>query len=397
MENIKQHFTEEAKRLKGTMNSYNKDYSKIEERLKNYQDTINQRVKDTIFSAINDFYSNMNNKVYTNYYEKYLNDYEEEAEESVIDYREISLFSSKYDVGEIVLNMIKSLTNKYKQYIKSRINADYEEYYSKLDKKVDIKEITENISKQITEAYNNILLPELKSVATYDIGITDYKAYDFDKEILKNITSTIDEKIENIKKIIDSTKGSDFKINLDNWKVFDYTRVYEIIDQNCAQLMNFLYSQKENEKETVDLFLKNVMISNFNDLLQNIIPSFGNQFFERIIKYNENFKITSLYNNLKYSLVPTIAYYISLGTKQIKAITKDLKLKIYSLNDLDLVAKQKNKEVLELLNRKVNEFIENSKEYLVGQYNSFFVNDVSIETSFNETIYIMKLLKYYIL
>ena len=151
--------------------------------------------------------------------------------------------------------------------------------------------------------------------------------------------------------------------------------------------MEFFYSQKENEKEILDLFLKNIMISNFNNLLQNIIPSFGNRFFERIIKYNENFKISSLYNNLKYSLAPTIAYYISIGTKQIKAITKDLKLKIYSLNDLDLVAKEKNKEVLELLNTKVNEFIENSKEYLIGEYNSFFVNDVSINTSFSDVIY----------
>ena len=365
LENIKQHFTNEAKRLKETMVSYNKDYSKIEERLKNYQDTINQKVKDTIFSAMNEFYSNMNNQLYTNYFEFYLNDYEKESEEKTLEYGEVNLFSSKYNVGEIILSTIKSLTHKYKQYIKSRINTDYEEYFSKLEKKVDIKGITTLINEKIDEAYNNILLPVLKSVAIYDTGITEYNAYDLKEDILTNITSTINNKIGNIKKIIDSTKGSDFGIDLNkNWKIFDYSRVYEIIGQNCDKLMNFLFSQKENEKEIIDLFLKNIMMSNFNDLLQNIIPSFGNNFFERIIKYNENFKITSLYNNLQYSLIPTIAFYVSIGTKQIKAITKDLKLKIYSLNDLDLVAKQKNKEVLELLNRKVNEFIENSKDYL---------------------------------
>jgi len=387
LENIKQHFTNEAKRLKETMVSYNKDYSKIEERLKNYQDTINQKVKDTIFSAINEFYSNMNNQLYTNYFEYYLNDYEKESEEKTSEYGEVNLFSSKYNVGEIILNTIKSLTHKYKQYIKSRINTDYEEYFSKLEKKVDIKGITTLISKKIDEAYNNILLPVLKSVATYDIGITEYNAYDLKEDILTNITSTINNKIGNIKQIIDSTKGSDFGIDINKWKVMDYTRVYEIIGQNCDKLRNFLFSQKENEKEIIDLFLKNIMMSNFNDLLQNIIPSFGNNFFERIIKYNENFKITSLYNNLQYSLIPTIAFYISIGTKQIKAITKDLKLKIYSLNDLDLVAKQKNKEVLELLNRKVNEFIDNSKDYLIDQYNSFFVNDVSIESDFNGVLH----------
>ena len=61
MENIQQHFTNEAKRLKEIMVSYNKDYSKIEEKVRNYQETINQKVKDTIFSSINDFHSNMNN------------------------------------------------------------------------------------------------------------------------------------------------------------------------------------------------------------------------------------------------------------------------------------------------------------------------------------------------
>jgi hypothetical protein len=141
LEKIKQHFMEEAKRLKETMVSYNKDYSKIEERVKNYQDTINQKVKDTIYSAINDFYSNMNNQVYTNYYEKNLNDYENKSEEATSHYEEISLFSSKYNAGETVLNIIKYLTKKYKQYIKLRINSDYEEYCLKMEKNVDIKGI----------------------------------------------------------------------------------------------------------------------------------------------------------------------------------------------------------------------------------------------------------------
>ena len=178
LENIQQHFTNEAKRLKETMVSYNKDYSKIEEKVRNYQETINQKVKETIFSSINDFHSNMNNQVYTNYYEYYLNDYEKESEEVVIDYGEIKLFSSKYNVGEEVLSMIKSLTNKYKQYIKSRINADYEEYYSILEKKIDIEGITALINKKIAEGYENILLPVLKEVAIYDTGIAEYYIYD---------------------------------------------------------------------------------------------------------------------------------------------------------------------------------------------------------------------------
>ena len=257
-----------------------------------------------------------------------------------------------------------------------------------MENKVDIKGITNLINEKISEKYNNILLTELKEVAIYEIGITQYTAYDLGENILNDIDSIINTKINNIKNIIDSTKGSDFEINLKNWKIFDYSRIYEKVGQNCNNLRTFFYSQKENEKEVIDLFLKDIMLSNFNDLLQNIIPSFGNQFFERIIKYNENFKITSLYNNLKYSLIPTMGYYLSLhSSAKLRALTKDIKLKIYSLNDLDLVAQEKNKEVLDLLNKKVNEFIEDSKEFLIGKYKEFFKNDVSIEHSFNEIIY----------
>ena len=128
-------------------------------------------------------------------------------------------------------------------------------------------------------------------------------------------------------------------------------------------------------------------MSNFNDLLENIIPSFGNSFFERIINYNENFKISSLYNTLKYSLIPTIGYYNSLKiSTTLKALTKDLKLKIYSLNDLDVIAQKKNKEVLDLLNQKIKEFKNYFYKFLLNKYKEFIKNDVSIEHSFSDII-----------
>ena len=79
-----------------------------------------------------------------------------------------------------------------------------------------------------------------------------------------------------------------------------------------------------------------IIISNFNNLLNNLIPSFGNEFFDRIIFNNENFKINSLYDNSKWGLSQTLSYYISIfNFNSIKSMTKDLKLKIFSLNDLD--------------------------------------------------------------
>ena len=164
----------------------------------------------------------------------------------------------------------------------------------------------------------------------------------------------------------------------------DFSLVYQTIVNNCNSLSKFVNGEKDDEKEHVDEFLKNIMRTNFNDLLKNIIPSFGNDFFERITTYNENFKITSLYKSLQYSLIVTLAFYQSLfgSSGKIKALTKDLKLKIYSLNDLDLIAQKRNKEVLELLNSKVEEFIIVTKDFLIEKYILFFQNDVSIEKNF---------------
>ena len=232
--------------------------------------------------------------------------------------------------------------------------------------------------------YNNILLKVLKEVATNEVGIQGYEPYDFKESLINNIDQFIETKLNNIKKIIESTKGKNYDFDMKSWKKMDFSLVYQVIDNNYNSLSNFIYGEKEDEKEHVDEFLKNIMRTNFDDLLKNIIPSFGNDFFERITIYNENFKITSLYKSLQYSLIVTLAFYQSLygSSGKIKALTKDLKLKIYSLNNLDLIAKKRNKEVLELLNSKVEEFILDSKDFLIERYILFFKNDVSIEKNF---------------
>ena len=115
----------------------------------------------------------------------------------------------------------------------------------------------------------------------------------------------------------------------------------------------FLSSEKEEQKIKINTLIQSIIKSNFDDLLNNIIPTFGNLFFERIIKYNENFKITSLYDNLKYSLTQTLLYYITLNIhKDVETIPKDLKIRLYDLNNLDKTVENKNKQVLKLLEKK---------------------------------------------
>jgi len=383
---IKEVFTNEAKILKETVTSLNKDYSKIENRLLNYKNYINQKLNEIIFNIINQLNKNILDKVYTDFFEKYLNDYILESERTITELNigEIKLLSDKYNIGEIIYNIIENICNGYKIYIKTEISSNHDKYTTKIKNSVNMENLEKIINEDIDNNYNTILLKVLKEVATNEIGIKGYDPYDFNANVIKNIDEYIELKFNNIKNIIDTTKGLNYNIDIKAWKKMDFSLVYQNIVNNCNSLSKFIYSEKDNEKENVDIFLKGIMMSNFDDLLKNIIPSFGNDFFDRIIKYNENFKISNLYNTLKYSLIITLAYYRSLyaSAGKIKALTKDLKLKIYSLNDLDLIAQKRNNEVLNLLNNKVDEFIIDSKDFITEKYVLFFKNDVSIEKNF---------------
>ena len=49
-------------------------------------------------------------------------------------------------------------------------------------------------------------------------------------------------------------------------------------------------------------------------------------------------------------------------------LPKDLKVKLYNLNNLDLIAKDKNKKVLDLLEGNINEFIQKSKDEILSLF-----------------------------
>ena len=325
--------------------SLNKDYSKIENRILNYKNSIIKKLNEIMFSIINQFNQNIKDKIYTDFFEKELDNYISESEKTLteLNFGEIELLSDKYNISQIILDIIKNLCNRYKIFIKAEINSDYNAYIQMLKKTVDMDYLEKFINEQIGHNYNTILLNKLKEVAINDIGIEGYNPYDFPNDIIKKIDDCIETKINNIKNIIESTKGLNYNIDIKGWKKIDFSLIYENIKNNCNSLSKFLYSEKDNEKEYFDIFLKDTIKLNFNDLLKNIIITYGNDFFERIIKYNENFKIISLYNTLKYSIISTLAYYRALygSSGKIKALTKDIKLKIYSLNDLDKIAQKK--------------------------------------------------------
>ena len=69
--------------------------------------------------------------------------------------------------------------------------------------------------------------------------------------------------------------------------------------------------------------------------------------FQIMIYQNQYYKT---YYNLKYSLAGTILYYVGLAILNSDIhLPIDIKLKLYSLNDLDTVVKSKNDYILSTL------------------------------------------------
>ena len=187
--------------------------------------------------------------------------------------------------------------------------------------------------------------------------------------------------------IVQKIKGNNFEFDIKKWILPDFSLIFNNISDIKNSFDKFIIQQKLNEENDLNDFLQTIIKSNFDDLLDNLIPSFGNDFFDRIIFYNENFKIDSLYNNLKWGLAETLTYYVSIfSLNSISSLTKDLKIKIFSLNDLDQVISKRNKEILDLLNVKINEFIEDSKNVLIERYIYYLREDVSIESAFDNVI-----------
>jgi len=387
IQEIKDNLRRESIRLNTTSTSYYNNYNKINETIEEYKKDIFEKVNKTIFNIINNFYENLYKNVYINYIEKYLNEYLNNTRATTETFMTFYLLNSSYDIKETINEIVYELTEDYKNIVKKQINTKYKEYYDNLYDEINIKNIKSQIYNEIDLEYTTYLYESLKLYAIFPDGDYRYTLYDLSKDIRENIDNFVDLKIANISKITNITKGNNYEVDIRTWEILDYSLVNKEINHIKDLFDKFIVAQKKNEENIVNKCIQDLIKSNFYDLLNNLIPSFGNEFFERIIKYNENFKITNLYDNLKYSLSQTLTYYASLySLSQIRALTKDLKIRLYSLNNLDTIVEQKNKQVLELLNLTVDEFINQSKNHIIQKYISFFKADTSIELSFNAEI-----------
>ena len=368
--------------------SYNNNYTRINNTIKGIKEEIYNKVYLIISKNIDDFHKNMINKIYNNYYNYHLNLYIDEVnkyKELTKDYySEYYLLNSSYNFGKTIDNIVNDLIKNYNDTIRNTIDSQYDK---KLIEIIDWKEIKNLINNEIDLEYEQNLYFNLKKYATFESNVSGYLEFDLKDKIKEDIELTINNTMNKITIISNLNKGDNF--NLDIWlEKFDFYEISgSILDKLKDNFTNFYNSQYENEILEINELLKEIFKNNFNSLLNNLIPSFGKNFFDRIFKYNQNFKISNLYNNLKYSLAHTLLYYISLKEiTEVDELPTDLKSKLFNINNLDLIVEKKNKEILNSLDGKIEEFIQNSKKDIIEHYINRFDNETILISYFDKKI-----------
>ena len=383
LNNIKNHANNEVARLKNELTSYSNNYKVIEATLNVYKEKIYNGFYSTIISVVEDFYNQVKNEFYNNYIKKYLENLTKETKEE--NFKEHSFLNITFNLKETVEETVELLVNEYKNLSMSQIEYLYNKNIQNLDLLLSFSSIKNKINNEISNIYNSILLPALKIYAKYNPGDEGISDYDFSPSISNNIDSTFNTNIEKTKEIINKMKGKKNVIVIEeeeDWKVPDFSLVKKEEFKQIKNLFNdFTNSYSTQEMQQIKEVIFENLKNNYNIFINNFVPSFGIDYFDRILKYNEIQKIKSLYLNLRYSLTQSLIYYIGLcNIHVIDFFPDDLKYKILSLNNMESTIRANNNKILSSLNSKFEEFIKNTKNYIVEKY----ISEIKIDPSINE-------------
>ena len=382
---IKENLFNETREIIENANSFTSDFSKINKTIDNYKEKIYNKTKLVVIKIIENLYEDIVENTYNKNIKEKLNFYLETAKNySMID-EEYNLINYSFKIRKIIFEIVNNLVGKYINITKESIESINKDYISTIYDNIQLDSIKELINNEIDNEYNSKLFKALQNYAIYNPGDKGYSDYDFNEKIKDDIDSAIESYINDIYNIMLSTKGDDDFKGILNLVNVDFSLVELTFNKIIENFKLFINPQIEKQKNEIDSILIKIIKSNFNNTLNNIILTFGNDYFERIIKYNENYKIISLYENLKHSLVISLQYYVTLyGFKEVESLTKDLKLKLFNLNNLDLRAKAENENILKLLNNKIDKFIEDLKIEIVNNYISYMEeNNTYLDSNFN--------------
>ena len=385
IEKIKEHLMNENSRLEKELSSYSNNFSVFIKSLNEYKNKIYNNFYSIIHSVVNEFYNDINQKFYTNYIAKHL--------EILYTFTKNEMFS-KTDFMNISINLkevmdedIEVLTSEYKNWTLNHINYLNEKKLQYLNDLFNFTNLKTEINNKIDSLYATILNKTLTEKAIYnsgDEGITDY---DFSEIIKNNIETFIDNKINETKVEIEKMKGNKFIIKED-WGIPDFSYVRrDIFSLIKYDFDKFCDSYKSKESKDFYYTMSVILKNNFKNIIDNFIPSFGKDYFERIFKYNEIQKIKSLFGNLKYSLGVTLTYYLFLTySSTMTELPEDLEIKIMTLNNINSVVIKKKNEMLSSLNIKFDELLEYTKKEIVDIFIKYIKKEYTLKNSFNENI-----------
>ena len=376
----------EAERIKLNSGVFNFNFENIKNYLMNLKNITIDKITKSVFENLNNLYENIYENVYTNCVNNNLNNYLTKAK-LITDknyFLEYNLLNSSYKIGDIIFNLAKEVIENYKIIVAKKINSKYFDYYQRIKETINLEKIYKDVTSFFDNAYENIILEEMTASNNCNSG--NCPLFKFTEENNNSMNNIISGKINNINNVNKLTKGgnilSDFQCNL------DFTNSgNDIIKPICESFQSFLSFEKGEQVLRINTFIQDFITTNLDNFLNNTVPLFGNQFFERIIDYNINFKVIILYENLHYALGQTLGYYHSLNFfKDCENLPSDLKIRLIRLNDLDITILNYEQEIKVLLAQKLNELILGLKDTAKQAYTRFLKENVDIKNSFSSSI-----------
>ena len=384
---VKSYITSESNRLNTTAVSYNNDFSVINNTLKQYKENLYNEIISIIYNIIDEFRNNLINKVYNNYIEPGLNSFITEAKKYTNSFKEYKLLNSTFNLGEIVNDIIKDLTNDYKEIVKRQIDYGVELRLTRLKTNINTDSLKNFINDGIESKYNSTLLIVLKKVATYDSGITGYPPYDFDNTKKTEIDNNFKTNINNIKNVLSSgIKGNNYQANIDEWETLNFIEIKSKLAKIEKHFENFISSEENHENTYISESIQKIIKLNFNKSLNDLISSFGNDFFEREEKYNEYFRVIDLYNDLKTTILQTYLFYKTLSDGQNSTLPIELKAKICDMNNIESLINENKDYIMKSVNTNIEMFITDVKDSLLKYYLSYLENEAMIALNFDDSI-----------
>ena len=380
---VKVYLDSESKRLDTTSVSINKDFSVINNTLKHYKDYLYNEIITILYNIGNDFRNNLINKVYNNYIEPGLNSYITEAKKYTNCFKEYKLLSSTYNLGEIINETIKDLVFEYEEIVKRQIDYGLELRLTRIKTNINTDSLKDFINDEIEKKYSSTLLIVLNKIYKYDSA----PPYDFDNNIKNNIDNEFKTNINNIKNLLTSEiKGDNFEVNIDDWKALNFVEIKSKLLNIENQFDNFISSEENHENTYINESTQKIIKLNFNNSLNSIISSFGNDYFEREEKYNEYFRIIDLYNDLKSAVVQTFSFYIALSVGQNSTLPKELKNKICDMNNIESLILRNMDYIIKSVNTTIEKFITDVKDDLINHYLSYLENEALIAVNLDNSV-----------